>query len=414
MISAENIIRASHRLRGLVNETPLQRNLNLSERLESNVYLKREDLQLGRSYKIRGAYNFISNLGLEDAQRGVVCASAGNHAQGFAYSCRILGISGKVYMPTTTPSQKVVQVQRLGKSFVEVVLVGDTFDAASQQANDYCRATGKIFVPPFDSELIMEGQGTVAVELMNQFTEGDIDYLFIPVGGGGLAAGIGSYMRKLSPQTRIIGVEPLGAPAMYRAFEAGKVVELPKIDTFVDGAAVKKVGKHTLPICLNVLDDIVLVPEGKICTFILQLYNLDAIVAEPAGALSIAALDFYADKIKGKNVVCILSGGNNDIERMPEIKERSLMYEGLKHYFIVRFPQRAGALRDFLDKVLGPTDDITDFEYTKKTARNNGPALVGIELKQQSNYEPLLERMVQYGFEYIKVNENSDLFSFLV
>ncbi|OWY22914.1 threonine dehydratase [Sphingobacteriales bacterium UPWRP_1] len=412
-IQVENIIRASYRLNSIAAETPVQFNRTLSEKYEANIYLKREDLQIVRSYKIRGAYNLMSQLPKEQAKKGIVCASAGNHAQGVAYSCQLLGINGKIYMPTTTPQQKIKRVQLLGKKYVEVVLCGDTYDAAFAEARSYSEKSGKVLVPPFDHPLIVEGQGTVGVEILKQF-KGHVDFLFIPVGGGGLSAGVGSYVKRLSPDTQIIGAEPAGAPAMKRALEEGQVVMLDNIDTFVDGAAVRKVGELPLEICKQILDDVVLVPEGKICTFILSLYNDDAIVVEPAGALSIAALDFYRSEIKGKNVVCIVSGGNNDIERMPEIKDRSLIYEGLKHYFIIKFPQRAGALRDFLDKVLGPDDEITDFEYTKKHNRNSGPAMVGIELKHKEDYAPLIERMESNNYEYIVVNDNYNLFSFLV
>lgn len=412
-ITIENIIRAGYRLNGIVAETPLQHNQNLSERYGAAIFLKREDLQIVRSYKIRGAYNCISNLSAEQWARGVVCASAGNHAQGVAYSCSLLHIYGRIYMPATTPSQKIKQVERLGKRQIEVVLRGDTYDEAYAEAIAYCNAEQKTFIHPFDDKLVVEGQGTVGIEILNAF-KGNIDYLFIPIGGGGLSAGVGTYFNHFSPTTQLIGVEPTGAPAMLRAFEAGKVVTLPEIDKFVDGAAVKTVGKINYAICREILKDIVLIPEGKICTFILQLYNEDAIVVEPAGALSIAALDLYAEQIRGKNVVCIVSGGNNDIERMPEIKERSLIYEGLKHYLIIQFPQRAGAFREFLSDVLGPEDNITDFEYAKKTNRATGPALVGIEFSRKEDYEPLIMRMNEKGMVYTIVNDNPNLFGFLV
>lgn len=412
-IHVENIIRASYRLNGISAETPIQFNRNLSEKYEANIFLKREDLQVVRSYKIRGAYNLMSQLPEKQAKKGIVCASAGNHAQGVAYSCQLLGIKGKIYMPTTTPQQKIKRVQLLGKQFVEVVLCGDTFDAANAEALAYSEQNSKVLVPPFEHPLIIEGQGTVGVEILKQF-KGHIDYLFVPIGGGGLIAGVGSYVKRLNPDTKIIGAEPLGAPAMKRAIEEDQVVILDSIDTFVDGAAVRRVGKINLEICKSVMDDLVLVPEGKICTFILSLYNDDAIVVEPAGALSIASLDFYRSEIKGKNVVCIVSGGNNDIERMPEIKDRSLIFEGLKHYFIIKFPQRASAFRELLVKVLGPDDEITDFEYTKKHNRSSGPALVGIELKQKEDYPPLIERMDASGYEYIVVNDNYNLFNYLV
>ena len=344
---------------------------------------------------------------------GIVCASAGNHAQGVAFCCNELKINGYIYMPTTTPKQKVKQVKMFGQEFVEVILKGDTFDDAYSTAMDECARTGRTFIHPFDDPQIIEGQGTVGLELIEQ-ADKPIDYIFVPIGGGGLVSGLGAYIKQLTPETKIIGVEPAGAPAMKTAMDKGEVVELPEIDKFVDGAAVKKVGNVTLPICQRVLDDLVLVPEGKLCTKILELYNYEAIVVEPAGALSIAALDYYSEQIIGKNVVCILSGSNNDITRTEEIKERSLLFEGLKHYFIVRFPQRAGALKTFVDKVLGPGDDITHFEYKKKTARAMGPVVIGIEVQKPEDSEGLIQRMAQYGFVAEYLNEKPDLFQYLI
>lgn len=397
----------------VITATPLQENVNLSGKFNANVFLKREDLQIVRSYKIRGAYNKIKSLSSDEMAKGIVCASAGNHAQGVAYSCFKLGIEAKIYMPSTTPKQKIKQVKMFGKEQVEVVLIGDTYDQASAAALDDCKMNGKAFIHPFDDPLIVEGQATVGLEILQESTC-KIDYIFVPIGGGGLAAGVGSYLKQVSPHTKIIGVEPAGAPSMTESRTKGEVVKLETIDKFVDGAAVQRVGDLTFEVCNKVVDDVVLVPEGKICTKILELYNQDAIVVEPAGALSIAALDFYADKIKGKNVVCVVSGSNNDITRTEEIKERSLLYEGLKHYFIIRFPQRAGALRDFLDKVLGPKDDITDFNYTKKNSREKGPAMVGIELADKNELNGLLTRMTENGFVYEYINEKPDLFQYLI
>ena len=395
----EDITQARIRLKDVILHTPLQQNLNLSEQFGANIMLKREDLQLVRSYKLRGAYNKIAHLPKEVLKKGVVCASAGNHAQGVAYSCSKLGIFGKIYMPATTPKQKIRQVKMFGKDTIEVDLKGDTYDDAYNLAVEDCRKNGMTFIHPFDDREIIEGQGTVAIEIL-QDTKEPIDYLFVPIGGGGLAAGLGAYFKQVSPQTKIIGVEPEGAPSMLRSLEAGEVVTLEKIDKFVDGAAVQRVGDLTFEICRQVVDQIQTVPEGKICTKILELYNRDAIVIEPAGALSVAALDFFRDEIKGKNVVCIVSGSNNDITRTEEIKERSLLYEGLKHYFIVRFPQRAGALRTFVDIVLGPNDDITYFEYSKKTNREKGPAVIGIEVQQKEDFNGLIRRMEENGFVY--------------
>ncbi|MEP6747173.1 MAG: threonine ammonia-lyase [Bacteroidota bacterium] len=404
--------KAAERLRKVVNRTPLTLNSNLSRKYQCNVYLKREDLQIVRSYKLRGAYNMMSTLPPEQLQKGVVCASAGNHAQGFAYSCKKLNVKGVVFMPFVTPNQKVHQTKMFGEDFVEVILTGDTFDDCAIAAKKYTLENGMVFIPPFDDYKIIEGQATVGVEILEDLAQ--IDYLFIPVGGGGLSAGVGSYFKTFSPQTKIIGIEPAGAPAMYESKLAGKPVTLDAIDRFVDGAAVKRVGDITFSICKEVLDDVHLVAEGKVCSTILQLYNEDAIVVEPAGALSIAVLDDYREEIKGRNIVCIVSGSNNDIDRMQEIKERSLQFEGLKHYFLVRFAQRPGALKEFVNHVLGPNDDITRFEYMQKHNKETGPALVGIELKERRDYEVLLTNMKRYQINYTELNKNDNLFGYLV
>lgn len=409
----EDITRAQININEVSVHTPLQHNLNLSDAYASGIYLKREDLQVVRSYKIRGAYNKISGLSEEEMHKGIVCASAGNHAQGVAYACSRLNIQGKIYMPATTPRQKIRQVEMFGKKNIEVILTGDTYDAAESAAREHCQREGLTFIHPFDDPQIIEGQATIGLEIL-QDTKKNVDYLVVPIGGGGLAAGVGAYFRQVSPHTKIIGVEPAGAPSMLKSFEAGKVTELSDIDKFVDGAAVKKVGELSFQICRQVVDKIITIPEGKVCTKILDLYNLDAIVMEPAGALSIAALDYLKDEIKNKTVVCVVSGSNNDITRMEEIKERSLLYEGLKHYFIVRFPQRAGALRTFVDQVLGPDDDITYFEYSKKTNREKGPAVIGIELTNKEDFNGLLDRMGKHGFVYEYLNDNPSLFQVLI
>jgi threonine dehydratase len=412
-VRVEDIISAQHVLKEVITKTPLQKDAILSAKFNCNVYLKREDLQIVRSFKIRGAYHLIRTLTAQEWQQGIVCASAGNHAQGVAYSCNALQIHGKIYMPSTTPRQKISQVRMFGGSFVEVILSGDTFDDAYAAAMQCCELTGMTFVHPFDDPKIIAGNGTVGAEIMESM-EGETNYVFVTVGGGGLAAGVGTYMKAIHPATKVVGVEPEGAPSMTEAFLRNEAVALSRIETFVDGAAVKKVGALTYQICREVLDDLLLVPEGKVCTTILELYNRNAIVAEPAGALPIAALEQYKEAIIGKNVVCIISGGNNDIDRMQEIKERSLIYEGLKHYFTLNFPQRAGALREFLDDVLGPNDDITRFEYTKKHNKDNGPALVGIELKSREDYEPLIARMQGKGFAYLELNKDPVLFNLLI
>lgn len=404
--------KATERLKGIVTKTPLQYNHNLSKQYQCNVYLKREDLQVVRSYKLRGAFNMMQSLAPEELQKGVVCASAGNHAQGVAYSCRRLNVKGVIFMPRITPKQKIDQTKMFGEANIEIILTGDTFDDCAAAAKVYTEEKGMVLIPPFDHERIIEGQGTVGIEIWNDLKK--IDHIIIPNGGGGLCAGVSTYIKSVSPGTKVTGAEPEGAPSMTMAFKHGGPVEVKSIDRFVDGAAVKKVGMLTYELCKAHLDEICLVPEGKICTTILQLYNKDAIVAEPAGALSIAALDFMQEAIKGKNVVCIVSGSNNDIDRMQEIKERSLQYEGLKHYFLVNFAQRPGALKEFVNHVLGPGDDITRFEYMQKTNKESGPALIGIELKNREDYPPLIRNLEKMQIEFTELNKDNTLFSYLV
>ncbi len=404
---------AKKQLQNIVPITPLTENLNLSDEFNSTILLKREDLQIVRSYKIRGAYNKMSSLTEEEKRQGVVCASAGNHAQGVAYSCNLLKIMGKIYMPKTTSKQKIKQVQLFGKSFAEIVLTGDTFDDAYAKALADATQSNKAFIHPFDDIKVIAGQSTVGLEILESF-KNPIDYLFIPIGGGGLAAGLSEIFKHLSPNTKIIGVEPEGAPSMKTAIANGKNTPLETIDKFVDGAAVKQVGDITFEICRKNLDDIILVPEGKVCTTILRLYNEEAMVVEPAGALTIAALDFYKDKIKGKTVVCIVSGSNNDVERTAEIKERSLLYEGLMHYFMIEFPQRPGSLKEFVNDILGPDDDITYFQFTKKNSREVGPAVVGLELKNKNDILSIKSQMTNKGFKFKYLNEKQDLFTHLI
>ena len=403
---------AAEHLKKVVNRTPLMYNHHLSKKYDCNIFLKREDLQVIRSYKLRGAYNMMSRLSWEQLQRGVVCASAGNHAQGFAHSCKQLACKGVVFMPVITSNQKVSQTKMFGEDFIEVKLIGDTYDECAVAAKKYTSEHGMAFIPAFDDFKIIEGQGTVGVEILEELAK--VDYLFVPVGGGGLSAGVGAFFKSFSPQTKIIGVEPEGAPSMFEALKAGQPVTLESIEQFVDGASVKRVGDITFSICKEVLDDMLLIPEGKVCSTILKLYNEDAIVAEPAGALAIAALDDYAEQIKGKNIVCIVSGGNNDIDRMQEIKERSLQYEGLKHYFLIRFAQRPGALKEFVNHVLGPNDDIARFEYIRKHNKESGPALVGIELRLKEDYEVLLQNLNRYNVNFTELKSGDDAFGYLV
>ena len=404
---------AASRIAGISVLTPLLPSHTYSRKYNSNVFLKREDLQQVRSYKIRGAFNKISSLTPEQLEKGVICASAGNHAQGVAFACNHLKVKAVIYMPVTTPKQKVEQTKMFGGSWTEVILKGDSFDDSQQQAVQHGQADDLVFIHPFDDEKVIEGQATIALEILQQAEE-PIDYIFAPLGGGGLLAGLSSIFKQLSPNTKIIGIEPEGAASMTASLKAGKRVELETVDKFVDGAAVKKVGQRNFAICRENVDQVLSVPEGKVCQTILNLYNQDAIVAEPAGALALTALDFFAEEIAGKNVVCLISGGNNDITRTAEIEERALLYAGLKHYFVVRFPQRAGALKEFVEKVLGPEDDIAHFEYSKKHHRENGPAVVGIELNDPKDFDPLVQRMKAHNFFCQYLNNSPELFQFLV
>ena len=411
--TVEAIEKASGVLEEILTPTPFQKNPNLSDIYDAEVYLKREDLQMVRSYKIRGAYNKIRSLTPEGMANGIVCASAGNHAQGVAFSCSKLKIMGSIFMPVTTPKQKIEQVRMFGKEYIEIILTGDTFDAANSAAIAYAKEHDKTFIPPFDDPKVMEGQGTIGLEIVKQAGE-PLDYIFVPIGGGGLASGLGAYINQISPSTKSIGVEPAGAPCMKTAIDRGEVVALEEIDKFVDGAAVQKAGTLTYEVCKEVLDDIIIVPEGAVCTTIIHMYNKSAIVVEPAGALAVAALKFYKDEIKGKRVACIVSGSNNDITRMEEIREKSLLYEGLKHYFIVTFPQKSGAILSFIQNVIGPSDDLVHIQYIKKTNKNFGPALIGIELAAKEDFAPLIKRMDDLGFAYEYINENNQLFEILI
>ena len=412
-VDIKKVEEAAVRIRSLVKHTPLIRMPNFSERYKAEIYFKREDLQRVRSYKIRGAFNKISSLVEEKGISKVVCASAGNHAQGVAQVCHFLGIKGIIFMPTTTPQQKVQQVDMFGREHIEIRLVGDTYDASYKVAREFSETNQAEFVHPFDDQQIIEGQGTVALELLKDLKE-PLDYLFVPVGGGGLIAGLISVMKERSPQTKIVAVEPEGAPSLRTSLEKGINTSLDHIEKFVDGAAVKRMGDLPFAICKKGVDEVLVIPEGKICTTLLKLYNEKAIVVEPAGALSVAALDFFKKEITGKRVACIISGGNNDISRMEEIKERSLLYEGIKHYFMVIFPQRAGALKEFVVEVLGETDDITYFEYAKKNSRARSSAVVGIELKRSLDFEPLLHRMKEKGFFGEYLNDSPQLFQYLI
>lgn len=412
MIRCDKIEQAYDRLKNVVLHTPLMKNSLLSEAYDANIFLKREDMQLVRSFKLRGAYNKISQLNEGELTKGIVCASAGNHAQGVAFACADLKVKGLIYMPSATPTQKVTKVRHFGREWVEIILVGDTFDDAKKAALLQTKQSNATFIDPFDDEDVAAGQGTIGIEILDDHADG-IDYLFVPVGGGGLISGLASYFKAKSPHTKIIAVEAAGSASLKASLDAQKLVTLPQIDAFADGVAVKTVGKLAFEVCSALVDDVVVVPEGEICSTILRLYNDDAIVVEPAGALPVAALAHYQDVIKGKQVMIVVSGGNNDITRTEDIRERALLWEGRKHYFVIRFPQRAGALKDFLT-VLGPNDDIAHFEYTKKNNRQTGPALVGIELDRESDFTTLVQRMKEARIDYHHLNGNPLLFEMLV
>jgi len=404
---------ASEILQGISTLTPLVINERLSNDLNCKIYLKREDLQQVRSFKIRGAFNKIKSIDSAYLNnKTLVCASAGNHAQGFAYSCNKLKIYGKVYMPVTTPKQKIERVKIFGGEYVEIILIGDNFDDAQYEAQK--QNTDKdLFIHAFDDIKVIEGQGTIGLEILDQVDK-HLDYLIVPIGGGGLISGIITVFNELSPRTKIIGVEAGGAPAMSKSIKEGKIIELDSIDNFVDGVSIKKIGKIPFEICKNYLDEIFLVPEGKICQTILDLYNKDGIVVEPAGAIGISALELNSEMFMNKNVGVLICGGNNDFSRMAEIRERALFYSNLKHYFIVKFPQRAGALKEFVNNVVGINDDITFFEYAKKNNKENGTAIVGIELKFSKDFDDLIKKMKENGFFGEYLNDNPELLSFII
>ncbi|MDC3276565.1 threonine ammonia-lyase IlvA [Flavobacteriaceae bacterium] len=411
--SLEGVQLAASRLNSVIRKTPWEFNKRLSELTGASIFFKREDLQQVRSFKIRGAYNKISSLSEGERKRGIVCASAGNHAQGFAFSCKKMQIEGIVYMPATTPQQKVSQVRMFGGEYIQVVLTGDNFDTCQKYALKFAKKENKTFIHPFDDTKVIEGQATIALEIL-EHSSGPLDYIFVPVGGGGLISGIVTVIKLLSSNTKIIGVEPKGASSMKKSLNEGERVVLKKIDNFVDGAAVSQVGKIPFEICKTQLDEIINVDEGKICQTILDLYNNEGIIAEPAGALAISGLEVMESNFKGKRIAVILCGGNNDILRMPEISERALLYATLKHYFLIDFPQRAGAMKEFVTEILGPNDDITHFEFSKKSYRTNAPAVVGIQLKKAEDFSLLVERMKIHNFKFDYLNEKQNLFQFLI
>lgn len=410
----QSALTATAELRTLFDPTPLQRNEHLSARFGADIWLKREDLAPVRSYKIRGAFNAMRKvLARQPEQQIFVCASAGNHAQGVAFACRHFGRRGVIFMPVTTPRQKIDKTRVFGGEAIEIRLFGDYFDHALAAAQEYCTEVGGHFLSPFDDDDVIEGQASVAVEILDQLGQAP-DMIILPVGGGGLAAGIRSYLRALGEQTAFRFVEPLGGASLTAALQAGTPVTLPRVDSFVDGAAVARIGARPFASLADIApDSVLLAPEDRICITILDMLNVEGIVLEPAGALAVDVLPELAGSIRGKTVVCVTSGGNFDFERLPEVKERALKFAGLKVYFILRLPQRPGALRDFLE-VLGPDDDIARFEYLKKSARNYGSVLIGIETASAENFRTLFARMRAAGFEYRDITQDETLASFLL
>ncbi|HEM3457423.1 threonine ammonia-lyase IlvA [Streptococcus suis] len=416
MITAKNVEQAYSVLKRVVVRTPLDYSRYLSEKYGATIYLKRENEQRVRSFKIRGAYYAISQLTDDEKSHGVVCASAGNHAQGVAYTCQEMQIPATIFMPITTPQQKIGQVKFFGGDHVEIRLVGDTFDESAKAAQDYTQESGKTFIDPFDDENVQAGQGTVAYEILEEAEEQTIsfDQILVPIGGGGLVAGVSAYLKEHAPEIKIVGVEASGARSMKAAFDKGRPVKLDQIDKFADGIAVQKVGKSTYEVARKYVDRLIGVDEGWISGTILDLYSKLGIVAEPAGAATIAALEVVKDQIKGQTICCIISGGNNDINRMPEMEERALIYEGIKHYFVVNFPQRPGALREFVNDILGTNDDITRFEYIKRANKGTGPVLIGIALGDKTDYTQFISRLEEFDPQYINLHENDSLYKMLV
>jgi threonine dehydratase len=414
---AADVEAAAARLAKVVTRTPLATNSRWSAELDAHVRVKREDLQAVRSYKLRGAYNLVAQLDAEQRAHGVVTASAGNHAQGLAYACAALRVRGRIYVPRTTPRQKRDRIAALGQEFVETIVLGDTYDDAAAAAAQDAVRTGATMVPAFDDARTVAGQGTVAVEVVEQLAalgEDPPDVLVVPVGGGGLLAGVLTWVRERHPQVRVVGVEPEGAASMAAALSAGAPVRLDELDTFVDGASVRRVGDVTHAVLAQHPVELVAVPEGAICVEMLAMYQTDGIIAEPAGALATAALAGYVRIEPGQKVVAVVSGGNNDISRYAEIIERALVHEGRKHYFLVEFPQEPGALRRFLDEVLGPDDDITLFEYVKRSNREFGPALVGIEIPSKDELPGLLARMDAAPPTFDKITADDPLYRYLL
>lgn len=399
----KDIVAAHYNILKIMGYTLLQKNVDMSNKYNSNIYLKREDLTPVKSYKIRGAFNKMSSL---DKSSKIVTASAGNHAQGVSFSSNLLNMHSDIFMPKITPKQKIDKVIKFGGCYTKIYLEGNNFDETSKISKEFMESNKSVYVHPFDDKKVIEGQGTVGFELLNQLDK--IDYIILPIGGGGLASGVSSFIKQVNPLVKIIGVEPMGAASMYEAVKQKKIVTLDKLDTFVDGAAVKRVGELNFNICKETLDDIIIIDEGHVCTKILEMYNQQSYIFEPAGVLSLCALDMLKPELKNKNVVCIISGGNSDVFRMTEILERSLIYEGLKHYFRIQFPQKAGMLKEFITSILGKDDDIIYFRYEKIVNKEMGPVILGIEVKKSSDIINIIDQMKKNMITFEKL-ENKDL-----
>jgi threonine dehydratase len=417
MISLQEIQTASQNLKNVAKVSPLEYSERLSKIYNANIYLKREDLQTVRSFKIRGAYNYIFSLSDEEKSKGVVCASSGNHAQGFAYSCAKLQIKGIVFMPTVTPDQKVQKVKYFGGKYIQVILTGKTFDETSKTCQDYSVEHNMVYIHPYNHLKTIAGQGTIGLEISDQAKEQgveSVDFVVCAIGGGGLSGGVGSWFKQTSPSTKIIGVESEGTRSMHQSFAQNKPVKINSSETFCDGIAVMQTNPSNFELCKEVVDEIFVVAEGKVATDMLEIYQKDGIITEPSGALPVSCLDSIKEQIVGKNVVLVICGGNNDIARYPDIIERSLVWQGKKKYFIINFAQKSGQLRELLNNVLSVNDDITRFEYIKKTNREKGPALVGIELGDSQNYPTLLENLTKYGIDYQEIMTDDLIYKYLV
>lgn len=411
----QSVQNAEQELRVLFPPTPLQRNEHLSKHYQADIYLKREDLSPVRSYKIRGAFNAMRKaLAEEPNLTTFVCASAGNHAQGLAFACKHFGMRGVIFMPVTTPEQKINKTTIFGGGRVEIMLVGDYFDDTLRAAQDFCKREGARFLPPYDDHDVIEGQATVGSEILSQLDGNTPDMIVVPVGGGGLSAGLVRYMSQSNPQIDFRFTEPSGGRSLYSALQAGQLVTLPHVDNFVDGAAVARIGDKNFEILKHIASSQVLgIDEKRLCSTIVEMLNIEGIVLEPAGALTVDALKDLRSEIRGKSIVCVTSGGNFDFERLPDVKERAMRYEGRKKYLILRLPQRPGALKDFLN-LLGPEDDIARFEYLKKSARNFGAVLIGIETKSPDGFPSLFARLNDNGFSFQDITDNDMLSEILV